>query len=183
MRTNVLALLSVVLLACSGAGSGGLGSGGTHFTFGDGGACPEGGACSDFASEPDAGNGSPTTGGNFGFGDGDGGGISLTVDSTASPASVNGFDPSPGDTFLVVTLTLKNTGTSEPLSMAPSLFSLKTSQGVVIQASLDSPDSACDGSLSVTPGGEDQCAVAFQVPSGQTPALLLYYYGASAPIP
>jgi hypothetical protein len=115
------------------------------------------------------------------------GGVSLTVNSGASPAMVGGVAPSAGDFFVLVAVTLKNTGAGIPLSTAAAVFSLETAQALVVTAAPEQPSSACNGMVSVASGGQIDCQIAFQVPSGQTAATLLYddMRGdkASAPVP
>jgi hypothetical protein len=113
--------------------------------------------------------------------------VSLTVTSATSPATLAGVTPSGGDFFLVVDLMLKNTSSSVPLSTAKALFSLETTQALVLTAAPEQPSSACSGLVSVAVGGQFECGIAFEVPAGQTPATLLYDdmrgHMASAPVP
>ncbi len=46
-------------------------------------------------------------------------GASLTVNSAAPPATVDSEPPAGGDFFVSVGLTMKNTGATTPLSLAP----------------------------------------------------------------
>jgi hypothetical protein len=101
-------------------------------------------------------------------------GVSLTVGSASSPATVGGLSPTTGGFFVVVDLTLKNTGATTPLSTNPVLFSLLTSQALVVSASPAQATGECSASVSVANGGQDACSVAFQVPSGQTATTLVY---------
>jgi hypothetical protein len=99
---------------------------------------------------------------------------SLTVNSATSPATLAGVAPSGGDFFVVVDLTLKNNGSSVPLSTAMALFSLETTQALVLTPAPEQPSSACSAAVSVALGGQFECEIAFEVPAGQTPATLLY---------
>jgi hypothetical protein len=87
---------------------------------------------------------------------------------------VGGAPPTGNALFVVVDLTLKNTGASVPLSTNFVLFSLQTRQALVITASPQQPPAQCSPTVSVAVGGQIECQVAFQVPAGQTPATLLY---------
>jgi hypothetical protein len=140
------------LLACSSSG-GGTGDGGT------------GGS----SSGSDSGSGSGSSSGGTATT-----GVSLAVTSATSPATVGGIAPSAGSFLAVVDLTLKNTGASAPLSTNFVLFSLQTSGSLVISASPAQPSGACSPTVSVASGGQIDCAVAFDVPSGQTPTTLIY---------
>jgi len=166
-----------VLAACSGSGNGtmdagaGRGSGG-GFCFGD--------SCGDAA-------GSSNSGG-FDFGDAgsSSGGVSLSVTSTSEPAMVGGFPPSSGTFYLVVDVTLRNTGASAPLSTSPLLFTLQTNQALDVTSSPAQASGECSDSVSVASGGQDTCSVVFEVPAGQTPSAVVYDdlgARATAPVP
>jgi hypothetical protein len=100
-------------------------------------------------------------------------GVSLVVNTASSPATVAGAPPSNGF-FVLVDLTLKNTGASTPLSANFVLFSLQTSQALVVSPSPQQPSGQCSPTVSVAVGGQIECQVAFDVPAGQTPTTLLY---------
>lgn len=151
------------LLACSSGGGGtsdggsGSGSGGTSSGSGSG------------ASGSGSGGGSGSSSGGTGTS-----GVSLSVASASSPATVGGLASPSGSFFFVVDLTLKNAGASTPLSTSPVLFSLQTSQALVISAAPAQASGECSATLSVASGGQDACGVAFEVPTGQTPTTLVY---------
>jgi hypothetical protein len=143
----------------SGSGSGGSGSGGS----GSGGSGSGG-----------SGSGS---GGSGSGGSGSGGivdGASLQVSSVTSPPTVNGVSAPSGTFYVVVDFTLQNVGAATPLSTTSVLFSVDTSQALVVAASSDQPSGPCGAGISVAPGGHIECQLAFTVPLGQTPTTLAY---------
>jgi hypothetical protein len=95
--------------------------------------------------------------------------------------------PSSGNAFLVLGLTLQNTGAKVPLSANPVLFSVTTSGSLVVSASVAQPPGECSPTVSVATGGQVQCQIAFEIPMAQMPTTLAYddQRGdtASAPIP
>jgi len=101
---------------------------------------------------------------------------------------VDNLTPGSGNYFAVLDLTLKNTGAPNALSTNFVLFSLATSQSLVISPGAEQPTTgACSATVSVASGGQVQCQIAFAVPNGQTPTTLDYNDArgdtASAPVP
>jgi len=167
-----------VLVACSGSG-GGLGGG--H----DGGSA---GAIFGPSSGSSSGSNSTNSGSSNSSSGGQGSaGVSLQVDSVSSPASLGGLAPSSGTFYLVVDMTLRNTGASMALPVSSIFFSLQTTQSLVITSSPAQASNACSSSVSVASGGQNECQIVFEVPAGQTAATLKYddMRGdtASAPVP
>jgi hypothetical protein len=178
MRKTLL-LFSVLVAACSGAGSGGIGSDGGGSSHGNG---------ATFSVDGDASSPGESNGGGFGLDESDAGcgGASLAVASVSSPKTVGDFPPDSGDFYAVVELTLRNTGASSPLPTDPGDFTLETADGLLVESSLSEPTGACDSSISVATYGDDTCAIAFEVPIGQTVTKLTYADGcitASATVP
>jgi hypothetical protein len=159
MRAIPFALLASVLLACSSSGGSAGGDGGT------------GGSSSSSGAGSSSGGGS---GSSSGGGSTSSGAFSLTVDSATEPGDIGTLAPTSGNVWVVVDLTLANTGSSTPLSVDPVLFSLQTSQSLVVTASPVNVASECSTTVSVASGGHLECKVAFQVPDSQTPTDLLY---------
>jgi len=154
-----------ILVACSGSG-GGLGNGR------DGGSA---GAIFGSGSGSGSGGNSTNTGGSQTSNGGQGSaGVSLQVDSVSSPADIGGLGPSSGTFYLVVDMTLKNTGAAMALPVSSVYFSLQTTQNLVITSSAAQVSNACSSSVSVASGGQNECQIAFEVPAGQTAATLKY---------
>lgn len=153
-----------ILVGCSGSG-GGLGrDGGTAGTiFGTGSGSGSGGSGTDMG-----GTGSSSSGGQGSAG------VSLVVDSVSAPADIGGLGPSSGSFYLVVDMTLKNTGAGMALPVSSVFFSLETTQNLVISSSPEQASNACSASVSVASGGQDECQIVFEVPSAQTAATLKY---------
>jgi len=109
---------------------------------------------------------------------GDGGsasaGVGLSIDSADSAAAIDGIAASDGDTFIIMGITMKNTGAKVPLSTNPAMFSLATDQLLDYTPSPEQPSGACDPSVSVATGGQMQCEIAFQIPVGRTATTLSY---------
>ncbi len=82
--------------------------------------------------------------------------------------------PSSGTFYLVVDMTLKNTGATMALPVSSIFFSLQTTQNLVITSSAGLASNACSSSVSVASGGQNECQIAFEVPLGQTAATLKY---------
>lgn len=170
MKNASLRWAPLLLALCAGCSSGTSSKGSLD---GGGGGGADGG--------PQNGDGNPDQG------DVPGGGFSLHVVTASAEVSVGGVRASTGKQFIVVNLTLKNDSASAPLSTNPLFFSLKTSQSLVITFAGVSPENLCDSSVSVATGGNLSCAIAFEMPSDQTAAALLYDdlkgHKASAAIP
>jgi hypothetical protein len=152
-----LAFLSALALggtACSGSSGGSANSSGSD---GDAGNPP-----SD-ASGPTVETGPPSTGG-----------VVLSVDSAAAPYVIDNLSPPTGTSYLVLTVTLKNTGAPRALSTDPLLFSLETSGDLIIQMAGLVDGTGCSATVSVASGGQTQCEVGFEIPTGQTASSLLY---------
>lgn len=151
-----------VLLGCSGSG-GGLGG---H----------DGGSAGTIFGTGSGSGGSSTNTGTTGSSSGGQGsaGVSLVVDSASAPATLGGLGPSSGTFYLVVDMTLKNTGASMALPVNSVFFSLETTQNLVITSSAAQASNACSASVSVASGGENECQIVFEVPTGQTAATLKY---------
>jgi len=150
---------ALAAVACSSGGGGGAGAGGD----GDGG------------SSGSSSGGSGASNGSSGSGTGSGSaGVSLTVVSADVTSTVGGLAPTSGNFFMVVSLTLKNTGAPNALSTNPVLFAIHTSQSLDVSASPAQPSAACNASVSVASGGQSECSVAFEMPTGQTPTDLVY---------
>lgn len=117
------------------------------------------------------------------------GGVGLSVASTISPSKISDIAPAAGSFFAEVDLTLHNTGSSSPLSANFVLFALATDKSLVLNTSPTSGavSPECSPMTSVAEGGQFECKVAFEVPTGQTPTTLLYDdkqgHKASAPVP
>jgi len=103
-----------------------------------------------------------------------GAGFSLHVDTASFATSISGVTASTGKRFVIVNLTLQNSGAKTPLSTNPVLFSLQTAQSLVISVAAAEPAKFCDPAISVAAGGSVSCSVAFEMPSDQTAAKLLY---------
>jgi hypothetical protein len=151
------AAAACALTACSGSDTGNDGGGGgSHH------------------SKTGAGPSSTATGSQTG-GDGD---ASLTVTKAELMSEIGGYySPSTqGDLFLVLTATLANESQTPPLVASYDLFSLKTVAELVYSPTSVSAelDDACEGDVSVAPGGSKTCAVAFEVPPGVTAQELDY---------
>ncbi len=185
-----MSMLPFTFAACSGAAgsassaqdagatSSGRDSGGSLHTPVTGGSNSNNGNPGDGSS----GSGNTTSG----IDDGGSGEVALVVGSATVETGVGGFPPPSGDFFLVVSVTLKNLGASEPLTMSPLAFTLRTSQGLIVSPSPVQATAECSASLSVASGGEDSCSVVFEVPEGRTPTALAYADGsetATAPVP
>jgi hypothetical protein len=172
---------------CAGGGSNassGSGSGGTNSGSGSGGSGSGG------SGSGGSGSGGSGSGGSGSGGSGSGGvvdGASLHVNSVAAPGTVNGSSAPSGTFYVVVDFTLQNVGAATPLSTTSVLFSVDTSQALVVAASSNQPSGPCGAGISVAPGGHIECQLAFTVPDGQTPATLAYddLHGdkATAPLP
>jgi hypothetical protein len=165
MKSVSCALCAVacgILLGCSGSG-GGLGrdGGGAGPIFSTGSGSSSGGST-------DMGGTTSSSGGQGSAG------VSLVVDSVSAPASIDGIGPSSGSFFVVVDMTLKNTGASMALPVSGVFFSLETTQNLIISSSPDQASNACSASVSVASGGQNECQIVFEVPTGQTPATLKY---------
>jgi hypothetical protein len=178
-RMGLCAALAMTgaLVACSGAGSGTIDGGAGRGS--SGGFC-FGGSCGDAAGS--------TSSGGFDFEDAgsSSGGVSLSVTSTSEPGMVGGFPASSGTFYLVVDVTLENTGASAPLSTNPILFTLQTNQALDVTSSPAQASGECSDSVSVASGGQDACTVVFEVPAGQTPSIIVYDdlgARATAPVP
>jgi hypothetical protein len=175
-----LLLMGGALVACSGT-SGGLGTGNGSPVPGSSGSGSDNGS-SGATGGAQAGQGQPSepgssSGGTIDFADASStstGGVSLTVTSVTSAATVDSFPPAAGTAFVVVDLTLANTGARMPLPTDPLFFSLQTADAIVVSASLEQPPGACSSADSVAGGGHIACEMAFEVPLGQTPATLVY---------
>jgi len=152
------------LVACSGSG-GGLGN------SRDGGSA---GAIFGSSSGSGSGGNSTNSGSSSSTGGQGSAGVSLQVDSVSSPASLGGLTPSSGTFYLVVDMTLKNTGASMALPVSSIFFSLETTQNLVITSSPAQASNACSSSVSVASGGQNECQIVFEVPAGQTAATLKY---------
>lgn len=151
------------LVACSGSGSGGLGGhdgGGSSFGIGSG--------SSSGGSSVNMGGSGSSSGGQGSAG------VSLVVDSVSSPGTIGGLGPSSGSFYLVVDMTLKNTGASMALPVSGVYFSLETAQKLLIMSSPAQPPNACSSSVALATGGQTECQIAFEVPAGQTAATLQY---------
>jgi hypothetical protein len=159
MRHASLVLLASALFACSSAG----GSGGA-----------DGGATNPFSSSGSSSGGGGSSSGGGGTTSTSIGGFSLAVNAVTEPPAIGTLTPNGGDLWVVVDLTLANTGSAAPLSVDPVLFSLQTSQSLVVTASPASVASECSPTVSVASGGHLECKVAFEVPDSQTPSALLY---------
>jgi Domain of unknown function (DUF4352) len=157
-------------LGCSSAGSPGASDGGSGSK----------GSASSVVVGPGSGSGSSSGGSTDSWSTSDASsvatslGVVLTVNSASSPSTLNGVSPPGGYDFFLVDLTLKNAGASEPLSTSFILFSLETSQALVISASSNQPSGACSATVSLAPGGQLECQVAFAVPFAQVPTTLRY---------
>jgi hypothetical protein len=138
------------------------------------GACGGNGTSGGFTYGTPDGGGSQNSGSSNGSGFSGSNGASLQVSSASNPSTVGGFTPSAGTFFFVVDFTLKNTGASAPLSTSSVMFSLDTSQQLVVSASADQPSSPCGAGVSIATGGQLECQIAFEVPMGQTPTQLVY---------
>jgi hypothetical protein len=155
-----------VQVGCSGAAGGGSGDGGTSGRSSGGASSGSSSGAQNFAGD-DGGSG-------FSFSGTSSDGVSLMVDSAASPGTIGGFGPQSGSFYVVVDLTLKNTGASMPVPADGVFFSLQTAQNLVVTSSAAQPSMACSASVSVASGGQIECQVAFEVPSGQTASTLKY---------
>ncbi len=131
------------------------------------------GACTE-AGSLGSGTGTTAAGGSSGTGTHPSGGVVLTVSAAASPATVAGLGPTAGNAYVVLSLTLENTGAQVPLSTNIVLFAVDTSQSLVILPSAEQPSAACSPMVSVASGGQIQCQIAFLVPTGQTATTLTY---------
>ncbi len=104
------------------------------------------------------------------------GGASLAVGSADTLPRVAGHAPSAGTSFLELSITLSNAGSSTALPANAVLFGLTTSQSLVITPSpLSSALApACAANTSVASGGSYTCDLLFEVPVGQTGTELAY---------
>ncbi len=112
-------------------------------------------------------------------------GVGLSIDSATSAASINAIQASAGHSFIIIELTMNNTGAKVPLSINPVLFSLSTDQSLDYLPSAAQPSDGCDPSVSVGSGGKMQCEIAFEVPNGHKPTTLAYndQHGDTASVP
>jgi hypothetical protein len=100
----------------------------------------------------------------------------LTVERVQSAYGIAGIEAE-RDYFLVVLFALANHGFDAPLPAASVLFSVELAGGAVLAASphaLRLPGNPCAADLSVAPGGQVSCAVAFDVPAAVPATHLIY---------
>jgi hypothetical protein len=116
-------------------------------------------------------NSDSTSSGRDGGGGGSGSsseGVDLTIGSASSTNEISSVMAQGSDVFVIVDITLKNTGAKAALSTNPVLFTVTSDQALVYNAAAVEPPNACDSSVSVANGGTMSCALAFQVPTTAT---------------
>jgi hypothetical protein len=122
-------------------------------------------------------NGNSTSSGRDGGGSGSGSssaGVDLTIGSASSTNEISSVMASGSDVFVIVDITLANSGARAALSTNPVLFTVTSDQALVYNAAAVEPPNACDSSVSVANGGMMSCALAFQVPASATLKTLGY---------
>jgi hypothetical protein len=95
-------------------------------------------------------------------------GVELTIGSASSTNDISSVMAQGSDVFVIVDITLENSGAKAALSTNPVLFTVTSDQALVYNAAPVDPPNACDSSVSVASGGMMSCALAFQVPSAAT---------------
>jgi hypothetical protein len=115
--------------------------------------------------------------------------VTLAVGAVASPSVINRTPPSTGRFFVTLALTLTNVSVPTPVPASLVSYRLATTSGLTLTPSPVSGALAmpCPGDVSVNAGAQYQCAVAFEVPTGDAPATLQYNdtlgHTASAAVP
>lgn len=162
--TTLFAAAATLTLACS---SGGAGT--TTTSKGDG-----GGSNNSFTGPNETSDGSVAPGPDSGSSSASST-VALTVTSTKVTGSLEDVPPSKqGFFYFVVDVTLKNIDAQAAVSQSPLFFTLITEQALVITPLAAPIFNGCNPSVSVLPGGEVSCAVAFNVALGQLPQTLAY---------
>ncbi len=103
------------------------------------------------------------------------GGAALSVNGVAAYTALGGVSASKG-AFVVVSVTLANTGSDAALATNPLFFSLGFPNHTLVLASpmSSSLKDACDASVSVAASGSVSCSVAFDVAATATPDSIVY---------
>lgn len=103
------------------------------------------------------------------------GAFSVDVTSAELRASVGKLTPKSGRTFVVLEVSIHNSGESEAILANGALFSVLTEGAISapISAALAALPSPCVD-LSVAKGGHLSCGLAFEIPSDDPPAKLVY---------
>ncbi len=100
----------------------------------------------------------------------------LTIESTRRATELGGRRSAAG-AFALVQLTLGNRGVEAPLSLSPSVFSLRMRDRTLRHAAGDDLSqfgAACSASVLVESGGTSTCFLAFEIPKGDWPLELHY---------
>ena len=128
-------------------------------------------ACTDNGGGGGGGNGSGSGGGGSGSSSA---GVELAIGSAATTNEISSVTAQTGDVFVLVDITLANSGANVALSTNPVLFTVTSDQALVYNAAAVSPPNACEASVSVANGGMMACSLAFEVPSSAALATLGY---------
>ncbi|HEX4452138.1 MAG TPA: DUF4352 domain-containing protein [Kofleriaceae bacterium] len=131
-------------------------------------------ACTDNGGGNGGGSGSGSGSGSGGGSGSSSAGVELTIGSASSTDEISSVMPQAGDVFIIVDITLANSGAKAALSTNPVLFTVTSDQALVYNAAPVEPPNACDSSVSVASGGTMSCSLAFQVPSAATLKTLGY---------
>jgi hypothetical protein len=130
-------------------------------------------------------SGTPSNGGTPPAGEMSSGGFTLSVTSAQWEAALQNERPPSGRTYAELNISLSNNSASPILASAP-LFSVLTTSSIEVPTSPATglADSPCTD-LSVAKGGTLACSLVFEVPTGDTPAELVYddHMGHSAKAP
>jgi hypothetical protein len=138
-------------------------------------ACSSVGTSSGGSSSGSSGGSGSSSGTSSGSSDGAvGSGVDLQVHSATTAWAINHAAPSAGTFFALVDFTLQNVGAPTPVSTSAAFLSLDTTHALVVSAATDQPHGSCNTGVSLAAGGQIECQVAFQVPSGATPSMLIY---------
>lgn len=95
--------------------------------------------------------------------------------------AIAAFQARPGHRFVVLDLTLSNTDIEPALSTAPTHFTLRTRDSLVVSPTAASAvlDASCRADVAVASGGQASCELAFELAAGQEPEELVYDDGHS----
>jgi hypothetical protein len=104
-----------------------------------------------------------------------GDGLTLAIADVSMPSQIGVLGPGTDRSFLQTTISLANGGTRS-LSIAFPLFSVQTSTGLQVQASMATAllSTRCAEDQSLAPGGATQCDLVFAVPNSETALEVIY---------
>ena len=104
----------------------------------------------------------------------DGSSLELDIGSATEMTTLSGISAKAGDTFVVLSLSLKNVSAKVALSTNPVLFSLSSDAAIVYAPSPVQPQDACDPAISIAVGGHVDCSIAYEIPAGTKLTSLSY---------